>query len=67
MSRQVDAILQQIERLDSENRLLLRERLSELAESEWQSEAEKARTIAAELGVDQQTIDKAVEDIRYGS
>ena len=67
MSQQVDAILQQIERLDEEDRQLLQQRLSDIAEAEWQMEAKKARAIALELGIDQPTIDKAVEDIRYGS
>jgi len=67
MSHQVDSILQQIERLDSENRLLLQQRLNEMAKAEWQVEAEKARAIAVELGIDQQTIDQAVEDVRHGS
>jgi len=67
MSPQVDAILDQIERLDPSDRLLLQERLNELAEAEWQAEAKQARAIALQLGIDQQTIDNAVDDVRYGS
>ena len=43
MSQLVDAILQQIERLDEANRVLLEQKLYALAESEWQREAEEAR------------------------
>jgi hypothetical protein len=67
MSQQVDAILQQIDRLAEEDRALLEQRLSELADAQWQTEAKKARAIALELGIDQQAIDKAVDDVRYGS
>jgi len=67
MSQQVDAILQQIERLDERDRVLLEERLQVLAEAQWQQEAQQARVVARERGIDQQTIDSAVEDLRYGS
>jgi len=67
MSQQVDAILQQIEHLGEDDRVLLDQRLSELAEAKWQIEAKQARAIALDLGTDQQTIDKAVENVRYGS
>jgi hypothetical protein len=67
MSQQVDAILDQIGQLNQEDRLLLHERLSELADAEWQAEAKQARAIALQLGIDQQTIDQAVDDVRYGS
>lgn len=67
MSQQVDVILQQIEHLDDADRTLLEERLQELTEREWQHEAELARGIAHERGIDQQTIADAVEELRYGS
>jgi hypothetical protein len=67
MSQQVDEILHQIECLDEANRLLLEEKLRELAESDWRQEAESARAVAQQRGINQQTIDKAVEDLRYGS
>jgi hypothetical protein len=67
MSQQVDAILREIEQLDESDRALLDRRLAELAEAQWQIEAKKARAIALDLGIDQQTIDKAVDDVRYGS
>ena len=67
MSPQVDAILQQIERLDEADRLVLKQRLQELAEAEWRQEAEQARAMARERGVDQRTIDRAIADVRYGT
>lgn len=67
MSQQVEAILQQIERLDDADRSLLEQRLAARAEAEWQAEATRARSIAVDLGIDQQTIDQAIDDLRYGS
>ncbi len=67
MSQQVDAILTQIERLDEGDRLLLQRRLAELADAEWQAEATKARAIAVDTGINQDTIDRAVDDLRYSS
>jgi len=67
MSQQVDAILQQIERLDEADRIMLEQRLQELAEAQWQQAAERARVIAHQRGIDQQVIDDAVDDLRYGS
>lgn len=67
MSPQVDAILQQIERLDEADRLALEQRLQELAEAEWKREAENARADASQRGIDQRTIDDAVEELRHGS
>jgi hypothetical protein len=67
MSPQFDAIWQQIERLDEADRLVLGQRLHELAESQWHEETKAARQIASQRGVTQQTIDDAVEQMRYGS
>ena len=67
MSSQLDAILQQIERLDEADRLVLEQRLQELAEAEWKREAENARAVARQRGIDQRTIDDAVKELRYGS
>jgi hypothetical protein len=64
MSQQVDSILEQIERLDNEDRLLLQQRLNDLAETEWPAEAKQARAVALELGINQQSIDQAVQGIR---
>jgi hypothetical protein len=67
MSQQVDAILSQIERLGDEDRLLLQQRLAELADAQWPAEATKARAIAVDMGINQETIDRAVDDLRYSS
>lgn len=67
MNQQVDAILQKIEQLDEADRMELEQRLHELAETEWKREAERARAEARRRGVQQHTIDDAVEDLRYGS
>ena len=60
----VDEILRQIEELSEEDRLVLEARLTELAEKEWKREAEKARQMAKQRGVDQAAIDRAVEETR---
>jgi hypothetical protein len=67
MSHQVDAILQQIENLNEADRLVLELRLQELAEAEWKQEAEAARTVARDRGIDQQSIDNSISELRYGS
>jgi hypothetical protein len=46
------------------DRLILEERLAEIAEADWKHEAEAARRIARERGIDQATIDQAVNDGR---
>lgn len=63
MSQHVDAIMQQIECLDEADRLALEHRLQELSESEWKQEVEHARDIACQQGIDQGTIDDAVEKL----
>jgi hypothetical protein len=67
MSQQVDSILKQIEDLEESDRMELEERLQELAENEWLSEATAARNEASRRGIDQSTIDQAISDSRYRS
>jgi hypothetical protein len=67
MSPQVEEILKQIESLDEADRIVLEQRLQRLAESEWMREAESARAIAMQQGISQQTIDNAINELRYGS
>ena len=67
MSEAVQEILERIEQLPEDDRLILEERLAEIAEADWKHEAEAARRIARERGIDQATIDKAVNDVRYPS
>jgi hypothetical protein len=66
MSQQVEAILQQIESLNEADRAILEQRLQELAECRWQSEANEARSLARKRGISQTTIDAAVDELRYG-
>jgi hypothetical protein len=67
MSPQLDAVWQQIQRLDEADRLVLGQRLHELSESQWREEADAARTTARQRGINQSTIDDAVDQMRYGS
>jgi len=67
MSEAVRDILHRIEQLPEEDRLLLEKRLIEIAEAEWKREAEDARRIARDRGLDQAAIDQAIRDLRYPS
>ena len=67
MSQAVQEILERIQRLPAEDRLLLEDHLAEQAEAEWQREAETARRLALQKGIDQAAIDRAVEKVRYRS
>ena len=62
----IQTILDQIERLPEADRLLLEQRLAELADAEWKREAEAARRLARDRGVDQAVIDQAIHDLRHG-
>jgi hypothetical protein len=67
MSQHVEAIMQQIDLLNEADRLVLEQLLFEKAEREWLAEANAARIQAAEQGIDQRTIDAAIEGLRRGS
>lgn len=67
MSNAVQDILQRIDRLSAEDRLELDEQLARQVEAEWRKEAEAARLLARQRGIDQAAIDRAVEQARYGS
>jgi len=62
----VQTILDQIEQLPQADRVLLEQRLAELAEAEWKREAEAARRLARERGVDQAANDQASHNLRHG-
>ncbi len=66
MSEAVQEILQRIQQLPEEDRLLLEQHLVQRAEAEWKREAEEARLLARHKGIDQAAIDRAVEKVRYG-
>lgn len=67
MSPQVDVILEQIARLDEADRIILERKLQELSELQWKRDAESARDLARQRGIDQRAIDDAVDELRYGS
>ena len=62
----VEDILQRIRALSEAERELLERRLDEQRESEWARAAAIARREAANVGIDQDAIDRAVEETRYG-
>lgn len=59
-------LLDRIQRLPEEDRLLLDELLATREEAEWRQEADRARRIARERGIDQEAIDRAVHAVRHG-
>jgi len=59
-------ILDRIEQLPIEDRDLLDDLLAEREEREWRREAADAREKARTLGIDQETIDRAVRAVRHG-
>jgi hypothetical protein len=65
MSQAVLEILDRIRHLPQEDRVVLDEQLARMAEEEWLREAEAARRVARERGIDQAAIDRAVEAVRY--
>lgn len=65
--RAVDDILDRIRQLTEEERLQLEQRLEEWTEAEWAREAAAAREEARRRGIDQAAIDRAVDELRYGS
>jgi hypothetical protein len=65
MSEAVQEILQRIQQLPEEDRLQLEQHLALAAEAEWKREADEARRLARQKGIDQAAIDRAVENVRY--
>ena len=65
MSEAVHEILNRIQQLPAEDRLLLEDYLAQQMEAEWQREAEEARQLARQKGIDQAAIDQAIERVRY--
>jgi hypothetical protein len=61
----VREILDRIERLPAAERALLEDELAQRAEAEWQREAEAARRVAQERGLDQAAIDEAIHRVRH--
>jgi hypothetical protein len=63
----VQEILERIQQLADEDRLLLEARLAELAEDEWRRATAEARRAAHDRGIDQAAIDHAIEELRHPS
>lgn len=59
-------IFHQIDQLSEDERLILEQRLTERAEAEWRHESANARQLARERGIDQATIDQAIDRVRHG-
>jgi hypothetical protein len=63
----VQEILDRIQQLPDDDRLLLEERLATLAEAEWRRAAAAARQSAGARGIDQAAIDRAIDELRHPS
>ena len=61
----VQTNLDQIEQLPGAERQLLHQCLAERAQAEWRREAEAARRLARERGVDQTAMDQAIHNLRH--
>jgi hypothetical protein len=59
-------LLDRIQQLPAEDRLLLDEMLATREKVEWRQEADRASQIALEKGIDQEAIDRAVHAVRHG-
>jgi len=64
MTEAVQDILHRIQQLSEADRLLLDDYLAQQEEDEWRVEAENAPRKASTKGIDQATIDRAVENFR---
>ena len=62
----VDYVLELIERMPEEDRLALEKRLSERLEPEWDAAVAENRRLAQERGITEDTIDRAIQQRRYG-
>lgn len=62
----VQDILREIDSLDDEQRLLLERQLAQRAQAEWEEAAGEARELARQRGINQATIDQAIQRHRYG-
>ena len=65
--RGTDALVDRVKQLSEEERRLFDDLLAQLEEKEWRREAAKARRLAQDRGIDQELIDRAVADVRYGT
>jgi hypothetical protein len=62
----VDYVLDLIERLPEDDRLALEMRLSQRLDAEWEDAVAENRRLAADRGITDETIDRAIHRRRYG-
>jgi hypothetical protein len=62
----VDHVLDLIEQLPEDDRLLLEKRLSERLEADWQEAVAENGRIAEERSITEETINRAIHRRRYG-
>ncbi len=62
----VDYVLELIEQMREEDRLVLEKRLSQRFEREWEEAVAENRRVAQERGITDETIDRAIHRRRYG-
>jgi hypothetical protein len=58
-------ILDRIDQLPEEDRLLLERRMTERSEAQWRRETAAAEEEAKRRGIDDAAIERAIEEIRY--
>jgi hypothetical protein len=63
----VDNLIEQIQKLSNDDRLLLETRLADISETEWHKETALARQEAEKRNIGQKEIDDAVYQTRYNS
>ncbi len=61
----VDDLLDRIDQLPEEDRQLLELRMAERTEAQWRQEMLAARDEARRRGIDDATIEQAIEELRY--
>lgn len=62
----VDHVMELIEQLPEEDRLVLEQRLSQRFEAEWSDAVAENRRIAQQRGITDESIDRAIHRRRYG-
>ncbi|MBI5762437.1 MAG: hypothetical protein HZA51_02800 [Planctomycetes bacterium] len=62
----VDQVMELIEQLPDDERLVLEQRLSQRFEAEWAGAVAENRRIAQQQGITEESIDRAIHRRRYG-
>ncbi|MCC6358864.1 MAG: hypothetical protein IT450_08980 [Phycisphaerales bacterium] len=63
---QIQQLLDLIDRLPDDDRVLFEKRLSERIEAEWSAAVSGNKRLAEERGITEETIDSAIHRRRYG-